>query len=37
VIDLAERRTAAGVDVPVDARPPPSVAPYDDLLNQAGS
>jgi hypothetical protein len=37
VIDLAERRTVAGVDVPVDARPLPSVAPYDDLLNQAGS
>ena len=37
VIDLAERRTVAGVDVPGDAPPLPSVAPYDDLLNQAGS
>jgi transposase len=34
VIDLAERRTIAGVVVPVDDRPLPSVAPYDDLLGQ---
>jgi transposase len=34
VIDLAERRTIAGVGVPADERPMPSVAPYDDLLGQ---
>lgn len=37
VIDLAERRNLAGVAIPVDQRPLPSVAPYDDLLGQVSS
>jgi hypothetical protein len=34
VIDLVERRIFSGAGIPLDDRPLPSVAPYDELLGQ---